>query len=42
MKGRKRAIELTDKLENANMEKSGSTLFDLIEEFVYRETRQTN
>ncbi|MCH5598779.1 hypothetical protein [Niabella ginsengisoli] len=36
------AIELTDKFENANMERSGSTLFDLIEEFVYRETRPTN
>lgn len=34
------AIELTDKFETEKVERAGSTLFDLIEEFVYRETQQ--
>lgn len=33
------AIQLTDKFENENVERSGSNLFDLIEEFVYKETK---
>ncbi len=33
------AIELTDKFETEKVERVGSTLFDLIEEFVYKETK---
>ncbi|WP_346239518.1 hypothetical protein ABDK00_007355 [Niabella insulamsoli] len=33
------AIELTDKFETENINREGTTLFDLIEEFVYKETK---
>lgn len=33
------AIQLTDKFETEKVERSGTTLFDLIEEFVYKETK---
>ncbi len=33
------AVELTDKFESEKVERGGSTLFDLIEEFVYKETK---
>jgi len=34
----KLAIELTDKFETENIDRSGSTLFDLVEAFVCKET----
>lgn len=33
------AIQLTDKFERENVQREGNTLFDLIEEFVYSETK---
>ncbi|MGC4234214.1 MAG: hypothetical protein QM594_14635 [Niabella sp.] len=33
------AIELTDKFETENVNRSGSTLFDLVEAFVCKETK---
>lgn len=35
----KLAVTLTDKFEGENVKREGTTLFDLIEEFVYSETQ---
>ncbi|MFT3902799.1 MAG: hypothetical protein QM727_06475 [Niabella sp.] len=35
----KLAVELTDKFERENIVREGKTLFELIEDFVYRETK---
>ncbi|HMR81548.1 MAG TPA: hypothetical protein PKE30_00350 [Niabella sp.] len=35
----KLAIQLTDKFETENVDRSGSTLFDLVEAFVCKETK---
>ncbi|MFT4094120.1 MAG: hypothetical protein QM640_10815 [Niabella sp.] len=35
----KLAVELTDKFESENINRYGTTLFDLIEKFVYEETK---